>query len=93
MGKTHLSVALAEAAIQAGFGEYFMTAHDLVTDLGRAYRKGGWTGARPTVAKTETGWSTPRVSKAQSLTPVSVCVSTTLAPVTRLLRSHPGRSG
>ena len=40
VGKTHLSVALAEAAIQAGFGAYFMTAHDLVTDLGRAYREG-----------------------------------------------------
>jgi DNA replication protein DnaC len=38
VGKTHLSVALAEAAIQSGFGAYFMTAHDLVTDLGRAYR-------------------------------------------------------
>jgi DNA replication protein DnaC len=35
-----LSVALAEAAIQAGFGAYFITAHDLVTDLGRAYREG-----------------------------------------------------
>src|SRR5271165_3624806 len=34
VGKTHLSVALAEAAIQSGFGAYFMTAHDLVTDLG-----------------------------------------------------------
>jgi DNA replication protein DnaC len=40
VGKTHLSVALAEAAIQAGFGAYFMTAHDLVEDLGRAYREG-----------------------------------------------------
>jgi DNA replication protein DnaC len=40
VGKTHLSVALAEAAIQAGCGAYFMTAHDLVTDLGRAYREG-----------------------------------------------------
>jgi DNA replication protein DnaC len=40
VGKTHLSAALAEAAIQAGFGAYFMTAHDLVTDLGRAYREG-----------------------------------------------------
>lgn len=39
VGKTHLSVALAEAAIQAGFGAYFMTAHDLVEDLGRAYRE------------------------------------------------------
>src|SRR6202451_4710685 len=37
VGKTHLSVALAEAAIQSGFGAYFMTAHDLVTVLGRAY--------------------------------------------------------
>jgi DNA replication protein DnaC len=40
VGKTHLSVALAEAAIQAGFGAYFMTAHDLVNDLARAYREG-----------------------------------------------------
>ena len=40
VGKTHLSVALAEAAIQAGFGAYFRTAHDLVEDLGRAYREG-----------------------------------------------------
>jgi DNA replication protein DnaC len=40
VGKTHLSVALAEAAIQAGFGAYFMTAHDLVEDLGGAYREG-----------------------------------------------------
>src|SRR6202045_5201350 len=40
VGKTHLSVALAEAAIQSGFGAYFMTAHDLVTDLGRAYSEG-----------------------------------------------------
>jgi len=38
VGKTNLSVALAEAAIQGGFGAYFMTAHDLVADLGRAYR-------------------------------------------------------
>src|SRR5271154_319085 len=40
VGKTHLSVALAEAAIRSGLGAYFMTAHDLVTDLGRAYREG-----------------------------------------------------
>src|SRR4051812_38905027 len=38
--KTHLAVALAEAAIQAGQAAYFMTAHDLVSDLGRAYREG-----------------------------------------------------
>jgi DNA replication protein DnaC len=40
VGKTHLSVALAEAAIHAGLGAYFITAHDLATDLGRAYREG-----------------------------------------------------
>jgi len=40
VGKTHLAVALAEAAIQAGQAAYFMTAHDLVADLGRAYREG-----------------------------------------------------
>src|ERR687889_2718285 len=40
VGKSHLSVALAEAAIQAGFGSYFMTAHDLIHDLGRGYREG-----------------------------------------------------
>jgi DNA replication protein DnaC len=39
VGKTHLSVALAEAAIQAGFGAYFITAHDLVVDLARAIRE------------------------------------------------------
>src|SRR2546425_1330284 len=40
VGKTHLSVALAAAAIQSGFGAYFITAHDLATDLGKAYREG-----------------------------------------------------
>jgi DNA replication protein DnaC len=40
VGKTHLAVALAEAAIQSGQAAYFMTAHDLVTDPGRAYREG-----------------------------------------------------
>src|ERR1700740_3035006 len=40
VGKTHLSVALAEAAIQSAMGVYFITAHDLATDLGRAYREG-----------------------------------------------------
>lgn len=40
VGKTHLAVALAEAAIRAGQAAYFMTAHDLVADLGRAYREG-----------------------------------------------------
>lgn len=36
VGKTHLAVALAETSIQSGQAAYFMTAHDLVTDLGRA---------------------------------------------------------
>jgi DNA replication protein DnaC len=40
VGKTHLAVSLAETAIHSGNGAYFMTAHDLVTDLGRAYREG-----------------------------------------------------
>ena len=40
VGKTHLAVALAEAAIRAGQPAYFKTAHDLVADLGKAYREG-----------------------------------------------------
>src|SRR6201997_1811863 len=40
VGKTHLSIALAEAAIRAGLVAYFITAHDLAGDLGRAYREG-----------------------------------------------------
>jgi DNA replication protein DnaC len=40
VGKTHLAVALGEAAIRAGQAAYFMTAHDLVDDMGRAYREG-----------------------------------------------------
>jgi len=40
VGKTHLAVALAETAIQSGQAAYFMTAHDLVADLGKAYREG-----------------------------------------------------
>src|SRR5919202_2595907 len=39
VGKTHLAIALAVEAIQAGFGAYFITAHDLVSDLGRAARE------------------------------------------------------
>ncbi len=35
-----MSVALAAAAIQSGFAAYFITAHDLATDLGKAYREG-----------------------------------------------------
>lgn len=40
VGKTHLSVALAIEAIRNGFGAYFITAHDMVTDLAGAYREG-----------------------------------------------------
>jgi DNA replication protein DnaC len=40
VGKTHLAVALAVEAIRAGFSAYFITAHDLTADLGRASREG-----------------------------------------------------
>ncbi len=40
VGKTHLAVALADQAIRSGLPACFMTAHDLVNDLGRAYREG-----------------------------------------------------
>lgn len=39
VGKTHLASALAVEAVRAGYGAYFITAHDLVTDLGRAVRE------------------------------------------------------
>ena len=39
-GKTHLAVGLAVAAITGGFSAYFVTAHDLVTQLGKAAREG-----------------------------------------------------
>lgn len=39
VGKTHLAVALAIEAIRAGFGAYFVSAHQLVSDLGDAYRE------------------------------------------------------
>jgi DNA replication protein DnaC len=40
VGKTHLSVGLSLAAIAGGFSVYFVTAHALVTDLGKAAREG-----------------------------------------------------
>jgi DNA replication protein DnaC len=40
VGKTHLAIALAVAAIGGGHSAYFVTAHDLVTDLGKAAREG-----------------------------------------------------
>src|SRR5438046_6924712 len=39
VGKTHLSVALAENTIQAGIGAYFINDHDLVAEVGRDYRE------------------------------------------------------
>jgi DNA replication protein DnaC len=39
VGKTHLAIALAVAAVEAAHGAYFITAHDLVTDLGCAARE------------------------------------------------------
>src|SRR5579864_7729005 len=40
VGKTHLAIGLALEAIHAGFSAYFITAHDLVQDLGKANREG-----------------------------------------------------
>lgn len=40
VGKTHLATALAVEAIRAGFPAAFLTAHDLVSDLGKAAREG-----------------------------------------------------
>src|SRR5258708_1994271 len=40
VGKTHLAIGLAVAAIGGGHSAYFLTAHDLVSDLGRAPREG-----------------------------------------------------
>lgn len=40
VGKTHLAVGLAVEAIRGGFTAYFVTAYDLVSDLGRAAREG-----------------------------------------------------
>ena len=39
VGKTHLAIGLAVAAVEAAHGAYFITAHDLVTDLGMAARE------------------------------------------------------
>lgn len=40
VGKTHLAVALAVASIEGGYSAYFVTAHDLVSDLGKCAREG-----------------------------------------------------
>jgi len=39
VGKTHLAIALAIEAIHAGFGAYFVTAHQLIADLAEAARE------------------------------------------------------
>jgi len=40
VGKTHLAVALGHRAIAAGYGVYFVRAHQLMEDLGRAQAEG-----------------------------------------------------
>lgn len=40
VGKTHLAVGLAIDAIRGGYGAYFITANDLINDLGKAAREG-----------------------------------------------------
>ena len=40
VGKTHLAIALTVEAIRAGFSAQYITAHDLVSDLGKAAREG-----------------------------------------------------
>lgn len=40
VGKTHLAIALTVEAVRAGFSAQFITAHDLVSDLGKAAREG-----------------------------------------------------
>lgn len=44
VGKTHLAVALTEAAIRAGQPACFMTAHDWWTIWDGRIAKGSWTG-------------------------------------------------
>lgn len=41
-GKTHLAVALAIKAVEAGYRGYFTTADDLAATLGRARAEGTW---------------------------------------------------
>ena len=42
-GKTHLAVALATVAVEAGYRGYFTTAHDMTTTLMRAQHDGNFT--------------------------------------------------
>jgi DNA replication protein DnaC len=41
-GKTHLAVALATLAVEAGYRGYFTTADDMVVALAQARREGNW---------------------------------------------------
>jgi DNA replication protein DnaC len=41
-GKTHLAVALATRAVEAGYRGYFTSADDMVVTLGRARAEGTW---------------------------------------------------
>ena len=36
VGKTHLAVALGKMAVERGYGDYFVRAHDLMEDLRKA---------------------------------------------------------
>jgi DNA replication protein DnaC len=40
VGKTHLAIGLAIEAIRGGYSAYFMAAHHLINDLGKAAREG-----------------------------------------------------
>lgn len=40
VGKTHLAVGLALEAMRGGFSAYFVTANDVINDLGKAAREG-----------------------------------------------------
>jgi DNA replication protein DnaC len=40
VGKTHLSVALGMEAVNHGISVYFTKAHDMLTDLKKAYQEG-----------------------------------------------------
>ena len=40
VGKTHLAIALTVEAVRAGFSAQYITAHDLISDLGKAAREG-----------------------------------------------------
>jgi DNA replication protein DnaC len=40
VGKTHLAIGLGLEALRGGYSVYFVTAQDLVSDLGRARREG-----------------------------------------------------